>query len=84
MDVPDPLRDAHYNGAKNLGRGQGYQYAHDHDEGYVTQNYGVPRGTYYHPTDRGKEAEFRDRLERFTLRDANAPKPQTSGGKDPQ
>ena len=60
--VPKHLQDAHYRGAKKLGRGEGYQYPHDHPGGYVAQNYGVPRGTYYHPTDRGKEAEFRDRL----------------------
>src|SRR6201992_1010715 len=27
---PDYLRDAHYPGAQELGRGTGYQYAHDH------------------------------------------------------
>ena len=36
----------------------------------VTQEYGVPRGTYYHPVDRGKEAEFKARLEALTEHDA--------------
>lgn len=68
--VPKHLQDGHYPGAKQLGRGEGYQYAHDHEDGYVTQDYGVPRGTYYRPADRGKEAEFKSRLESFAERDA--------------
>ena len=66
--VPAHLQDAHYKGAKRLGRGQGYKYAHDYEEGFVLQDYGVPRGTYYHPTDRGKEAEFKQRLDAFATR----------------
>ena len=50
---------------KEIGRGVGYDYPHDHPDGYVPQDYGVPRGTYYHPTDRGKEAEFKKRLQSF-------------------
>ena len=67
--IPKHLQDAHYKGATRLGRGEGYQYAHDHEEGYVPQNYGVERGRFYTPTDRGKEAEFKERLERFAKRD---------------
>ena len=29
LPVPVHLRDAHYAGAKRLGHGEGYQYAHD-------------------------------------------------------
>jgi hypothetical protein len=36
----------------------------------VTQDYGVPRGTYYQPTDRGHEAAIRARLDAFDARDA--------------
>ncbi len=67
--VPKHLQDAHYKGAARLGRGEGYQYAHDGEEGYIPQNYGVERGRFYSPTDRGKEAEFKERLERFAERD---------------
>ncbi|MBI4559449.1 MAG: replication-associated recombination protein A, partial [Candidatus Hydrogenedentes bacterium] len=63
--VPKHLQDTHYRGAKRLGRGVGYQYAHDYDQGYVAQDYGVPPFTYYRPTERGKEAEIKERLERF-------------------
>lgn len=66
--VPKHLQDASYGGAKRLGRGEGYQYAHDHQDGYVAQDYGVPHGTYYRPTDRGKEAEFKRRLDEFNTR----------------
>lgn len=61
--VPKHLQDAHYPGAQRLGRGEGYKYAHDYEGGFVVQDYGVPRGTYYHPCDRGKEAEFKERLD---------------------
>ena len=67
--VPKHLQGASFAGAKRVGRGGGYKYAHDYEEGYVPQEYGVPRGTYYQPSDRGKEAEFKARLERFTQRD---------------
>ena len=30
LAVPEHLRDASYRGAKRLGHGEGYQYAHDH------------------------------------------------------
>ena len=38
----------------------------------MPQDYGVRRGAYYQPSDRGKEAEFRRRLARFDERDNNA------------
>lgn len=60
--VPKHLQDTHYPGAQRLGRGEGYRYPHDYPGGYVPQHYGVARGTYYYPTDRGKEAEFKQRL----------------------
>lgn len=69
IEAPAHLRDTHYPGAQRLGRGEGYLYSHDFEEGYVTQDYGVARGTYYHPTEHGKEAEFKERLERFDARD---------------
>ncbi|MBN2309576.1 MAG: replication-associated recombination protein A [Candidatus Hydrogenedentes bacterium] len=67
--VPKHLQDTHYRGAERLGRGAGYKYAHDYEDGYVPQDYGVPRGTYYHPSDRGTEAEFKERLDAFDRRD---------------
>jgi len=60
--VPSHLRDGGPSGQK-IGRGIGYQYPHDFEGGYVAQNYGVPLGTYYHPTDHGNEADIKKRLE---------------------
>ena len=63
LAVPPHLRDSHYKGAKALGHGQGYQYPHDHEGGYVPQAY-LPEGRiYYTPTRQGAEARIADRLE---------------------
>lgn len=62
VPVPKSLRDAHYSGAKDLGHGAGYQYAHNSEDGVAAQDYlGVDR-TYYEPVDRGFESELRERL----------------------
>jgi len=65
--VPLHLRNAPTRLMRELGYGQGYQYAHDAPDAQVDQEH-LPealRGRrYYRPTDRGAEAEIRDRLER--------------------
>jgi putative ATPase len=62
--VPKHLRDAHYPGAKRLGHGKGYKYAHDSDVGVVEQQY-LPdelQGTvYYRPTEHGNERDVNAR-----------------------
>lgn len=63
---PDYLRDAHYPGAKALGRGRGYVYPHDQPGGVSEQELLPPelRGTrFYEPVDRGFERTLRERLE---------------------
>src|SRR6185369_11915534 len=45
------LRDAHYKGAKRLGHGQNYDYAHDHPDHFVAQEYLGVAKRYYEPTD---------------------------------
>ncbi|MBT6155338.1 MAG: replication-associated recombination protein A [Planctomycetaceae bacterium] len=74
LPIPVHLRDAHYPGAKQLGHGEGYRYAHDGEGGWVDQDYlGVER-TYYEPVDRGFEAELKERLDALrALRDENRP-----------
>lgn len=68
LPVPMHLRDRHYAGAKTLGHGDGYQYAHDAVGGIASQDYlGVDR-SYYQPTDRGFEAELAARWERIKAR----------------
>jgi putative ATPase len=62
LPVPRHLQDKHYAGAKELGHGQGYAYAHDGPDGIVAQDYlGVER-RYYEPTDRGHEQALAERL----------------------
>lgn len=60
--VPGHLRDASYPGAKTLGHGQGYQYAHDHPGHYVEQVYLPETVCYYRPTDEGYEKKIKERL----------------------
>ena len=65
--VPPHLQDAHYAGAKKLGRGQGYQYPHSVPEGYIPQEY-MPAEfakTYYQPTGRGREQQIKIYLEKL-------------------
>ena len=68
LPVPVHLRDGHYGGAKRLGHGEGYQYAHDAPGGWVDQDYlGVER-TYYEPANRGFESELLKRLQELRQR----------------
>ena len=64
--VPNHLRDCHYKGASKLGRGEGYQYAHDYPYHYVKQQY-IPDtlvGTvFYEPTESGYEKQMKEYLE---------------------
>ena len=63
LPVPKHLRDTHYKSAKKLGHGEGYQYSHDFDGGYVPQAY-LPEGRiYYEPTELGYEKRVKERLD---------------------
>ncbi|MGN6782206.1 MAG: replication-associated recombination protein A [Marmoricola sp.] len=66
--VPGHLRDAHYPGAKRLGHGKGYRYAHDEPYGIAAQQYApdvVAEAAYYRPTALGAEAAVKERWERI-------------------
>jgi putative ATPase len=66
--VPAQLRDAHYPGAKAVGHGQGYRYAHDHPHGVVEQQYApdaLVGRDYFVPTGHGAERELAERLARL-------------------
>ena len=54
---PQILRDAHYAGAKRLGHGEDYQYAHDFPGHFVAQDYLGAARRYYEAdrAGRGKE-----------------------------
>ena len=64
--VPAHLQDAHYKGAKNLGHGIGYKYAHDYPRHYVKQQYlpeEIKDARFYEPGDNGKEKEIKEWME---------------------
>lgn len=58
--IPDHLRDSHYQGAKELNRGVGYQYPHDHALAWLPQQYlpdGLANQKYYQPKETGRYEE---------------------------
>ena len=67
-EPPQAIRDSHYAGAKELGRGVGYRYPHD-EPGAVSDQRTMPDEVgdtrFYEPTDRGFEAELTERLKRL-------------------
>ena len=66
--VPPALRDAHYAGAKKLGRGHDYLYSHDDARGVVGQQYApddVDGAIYYEPGGHGAEGALAERLARI-------------------
>ena len=65
LDVPDHLKDAHYPGAKRLGRGEGYKYAHDYEGHFVEQDYLPVDRVYYEPSEEGHEKEIKKRLDEW-------------------
>jgi putative ATPase len=56
---PAPLRDAHYYGAKKLGRGQGYVYPHSDARGFDVDHMPdeLKGRRYYRPSGSGEEKE---------------------------
>ena len=68
---PPYLQDAHYPGARKLGRGIGYVYPHDRADGVADQPVlpeGLEAERFYEPTERGFEAELGRRLEQIRRR----------------
>ena len=66
--VPAHLRDAHYKGAKNLGHGTGYKYAHDYPGHYVSQQYlpdEIKDARFYEPGDLGYEKQIKEYLKKL-------------------
>ena len=74
-EVPMHLRDAHYRGAAQLGHGTGYDYPHDHADGWVDQRYRpdeVEGNVYYDPSPHGYEGEVAGRMAGRPLADGGA------------
>lgn len=56
-DVPDHLKDSHYSGAKELGRGVDYKYPHSFPGAWVNQQYlpdKLKNAVYFEPNHTGK------------------------------
>ena len=69
-DAPVPLhiRNAPTTLMKNLNYGKGYQYAHDYAEKMTAMEClpdNLKGRRFYHPTDQGQEARYRERLEQI-------------------
>lgn len=76
-EVPDHLRDSHYQGAKELKRGLDYQYPHSFENAWVNQQYlpdKLKNETYYQPKETGKyEQALKQQYERIQNWKKHAP-----------
>jgi len=77
LEVPGHLKDAHYPGAKRLGRGEGYKYAHNYEGHFVEQDYLPVDRTYYEPSEEGYEKEIKKRLDEWRRRRGKPSSEQT-------
>jgi putative ATPase len=72
LDVPMHLRNAPTKLMKGLGYGKGYQYDHEAEGGVAIDQQCLPDAlvgtSFYEPTERGLEGQFREKLE--ALREA--------------
>jgi putative ATPase len=66
--VPEHLRDAHYAGAKRLQHGKGYTYPHDLPGHFAVQSHMPSPISFYSPSDQGREARIRERLQQWLAR----------------
>ncbi|CEJ72716.1 ATPase-like MgsA [[Clostridium] sordellii] len=60
-DIPNHLKDAHYSGAADLGRGVDYKYPHDYPNHYINQQYlpdPIKDRKYYNPGNNKNEKSF--------------------------
>ncbi|CEK30953.1 ATPase-like MgsA [[Clostridium] sordellii] len=60
-DIPNHLKDAHYSGAADLGRGADYKYPHDYPNHYIDQQYlpdPIKDRKYYNPGNNKNEKSF--------------------------
>ena len=66
--IPPYLQDAHYKGAKNLGRGLDYKYPHNYPNHYVEQQYlpdDMVGRKFYELSDSGYEKTLKAMLKRI-------------------
>ncbi|QUI24652.1 replication-associated recombination protein A [Vallitalea pronyensis] len=66
--IPPYLQDASYGGARDLGHGIGYQYAHNFENHYVDQQYlpdELVGKEYYHITEQGYEKTIKEHFKKI-------------------
>lgn len=71
-EVPEHLKDAHYEGAQKLNRGTEYKYPHNYKNHYVKQQYlpnNIKNAVYYIPGDNKMENSAKAYMS--FIRDAN-------------
>lgn len=82
--VPKHLRDKHYAGAKRLGHGEGYVSPHSEGSASQNQEYMTVPVTYYHPTQRGREAQIARYLNEIKGLGESTGQEGTTGERDEQ
>ena len=68
VTIPPHLQDAHYKGAKQLGRGDGYRYAHNYENHYVKQQYlpdEIKDVQFYELSQMGYEKQIYDHFKKI-------------------
>jgi putative ATPase len=76
LEVPNHLRNAPVKGMKEQGYHKGYEYPHSHEGAVVDAHYfpiGMAPQSFYEPSDRGFEAEVRERLTKAKQKIRQAP-----------
>ncbi|HLR52030.1 MAG TPA: replication-associated recombination protein A [Candidatus Avamphibacillus sp.] len=71
-DIPIHLKDAHYEGAKSLGRGVDYKYPHNFTNGWVSQQYlpdAIKKKQYYYPKNSSKFEQAMKRVHDKIIQD---------------
>ncbi len=63
LSVPKHLMNAVYQEEKKMGKGKGYKYAHNHEDGFVVQQYMTDKRYYYEPKDIGFEKKIKARMD---------------------
>lgn len=69
--IPPHLRDAHYGGAKDLGRGIGYKYPHSYEHNWVEQQYlpdELVGRRFYKLSDNGYEKSIKAYMKRVGVK----------------
>ena len=79
LPVPFHIRNAPTRLMKDLGYGDGYQYAHDYQDAFVAQNYlpePLQSKRFYLPSNRGYEKTIQQRMEYWRKQKAEGSRPK--------